>query len=174
MSLPAPLYCAHCGAANPAGNATCFACQHTLDLPENPEQQEQITLLHERFRLLAQVGTGGFGAVYRAIDLALDGEVVAVKQINLQGLSAQQKIEATDGFYREVRLLSGLKHPNLPAIHDSFTDPEHWYIVMDFIEGETLETYLKRNFSGQPVGKVAGLPLKEALTLGLQLCTVLD
>ena len=173
MSLPAPLYCAHCGAANPAGSDTCFACQHALDLPENPEQQ-QTMLLHERYRLLAQVGTGGFGAVYRAEDLSQDSEVVAVKQINLQGLSAQQKIEATDGFYREVRLLSGLKHQNLPAIHDSFTDPEHWYIVMDFIEGETLETYLKRSFTTQSVGNVAGLPLKEVLALGLQLCTVLD
>lgn len=127
-------------------------------------------LLHERYRLLTQVGTGGFGAVYRAEDTLQDGEIVAVKQINLQGLSAQQKIEATDGFYREVRLLSGLKHPNLPAIHDSFTDPEHWYIVMDFIEGETLETYLKQRFSGQQ----PGLPLNEMIALGLQLCTVLD
>ncbi|HEV2583900.1 MAG TPA: serine/threonine-protein kinase, partial [Ktedonobacteraceae bacterium] len=166
------VYCHHCGAANPAENAVCFACEHVLGMTEEQElEQEQAPLLRERYRLRAQVGTGGFGAVYRAEDTTQDDAIVAIKQINLAGLSAQEKIEATDGFYREVRLLSGLKHPNLPTIHDSFTDPEHWYIVMDFIDGETLETYLAKRFSGQ---QEPGLPLSETLDLGLQLCTVLD
>ncbi len=162
------VYCHHCGAANPVESVTCFACQHALDMTE---AQEQTPLLRERYRLRAQVGTGGFGAVYRAEDNAQADAIVAIKQINLGGLSAQEKIEATDGFYREVRLLSGLKHPNLPTIHNSFTDPEHWYIVMDFIDGETLETYMKDRFSGQ---QEPGLPLREVLDLGLQLCAVLD
>ncbi len=159
-----PRYCPSCGAANPAESLMCFACQLPLDAREEKERE---VLLHERYRLLTQVGAGGFGGVYRALDTAETGRIVAVKEINLRGLTAQEVIEATDGFYREVRLLSNLRHPNLPVIHDTFTDPEHWYLVMDFIEGETLEAYLKRK--SRP-----SLPLDEALAIGIQLCTVLD
>jgi WD40 repeat protein len=159
-----PRYCPACGAANPAESLLCFACQLPLDAREEKELE---VLLHERYRLLTQVGAGGLGGVYRALDTAESGRIVAVKEINLRGLSAQEVIEATDGFYREVRLLSTLRHPNLPVIHETFTDLEHWYLVMDFIEGETLEAYMKRK--SRP-----GLPLDEALAIGIQLCTVLD
>lgn len=157
-------YCSHCGAANPVGSAECFACQHPLT---STTEQTRETLLHERYRLLTQVGAGGFGGVYRALDTVESSQIVAIKQIRLRGLTPQEMIEATDGFHREVRLLSNLAHPSLPRIRDTFTDPEHWYVVMDFIEGETLENYLKRH--ARPA-----LPLKEALALGIQLCTVLE
>ena len=160
------LYCRHCGAANAAGSELCFACQQPLSGEQEPEE----VLLKERYRVLAQVGTGGFGAVYRAVD-SQSGTVVAIKQVNLQGLLPQEVIEATDAFNREVRLLSGLKHPHLPAISDTFTDAEHWYIVMDYIEGETLEAYLKQKFAASASN---GLPLDESLALAVQLCTVLD
>ena len=157
-------YCAHCGAANAPENLMCFACQRPLDASGENEQE---TLLHGRYRLLSQVGAGGFGGVYRAIDTAEEPRFVAVKEITLRGLSAQEAIEATDSFNREVRLLSDLKHPNLPRIRDTFADSEHWYLVMDFIEGETLDAYLKQKVGGR-------LPLREAIEIGLQLCTVLN
>ncbi len=166
-SSSSPIYCSHCGAENVAGSCVCFACQGPLHVQKEDEQHVQDELLKERYRILLQVGTGGFGAVYKAVDTFQDDAIVAIKQINLRGLTTQQIIEATDGFHREVRLLSHLKHPNLPAIRDSFTDPQHWYIVLDFIEGETLEAYLKQHSpTSQP-----GLPLDEVLAIGLQLCT---
>ncbi|HET8841388.1 MAG TPA: serine/threonine-protein kinase, partial [Ktedonobacteraceae bacterium] len=155
-----PYYCSHCGAANEPECRHCFACHQALDV------QEERELLNGRYQLLTQVGSGGFGGVYRAIDTTEPTCIVAVKQISLRGLSAQEAIEATDGFNRELQLLSALRHPHLTTIRDTFTDPEHWYLVMDFIEGETVETYFKRK--GSP-----GLPLSEALDIGLQLCTVL-
>ncbi len=157
-------YCSQCGAANAVESQTCFACQSPL-VPS--QESAQDTLLNGRYRLLTQVGAGGFGGVYRAIDTAEAPRIVAVKEISLRGLSAQEVIEATDGFHREMRLLSDLRHPHLPRIRDSFTDPEHWYLVMDFIEGKSLEEYLKRRAG-------AGLPLEDALAISLQLCTVLN
>ena len=156
-------YCPYCGAANAVESQLCFSCQHPL---AESEEAARGILLHERYQLLTQVGSGGFGGVYRSVDTAEGQQIVAVKEINLRGLSAQEVIEATDGFNREVRLLSTLCHPNLPAIRDTFTDPEHWYLVMDFIEGETLEAYLK--------AKAGSMSLREVLEIGLQLCTVLD
>jgi len=128
----------------------------------------------DRYRILAQVGTGGFGAVYKAEDTDSHDQVVAIKQINLRGLKPQEVVEATNAFNREVLLLSDLVHPNLPRIHDHFTNPEHWYMVMDFIEGETLEVYLKKATARPSIAGTQSLPLHEVLDIGIQLCTVLD
>jgi len=71
-------------------------------------------------------------------------------------------------------MLAGLKHDNLPGIYDYFTDAGRWYVVMEFIEGETLETYLnniKVSLAGTSVDR---LPLEKTLAIGIQLCTVLD
>lgn len=84
------------------------------------------------------------------------------------GGSVRQELnEAIDAFKREAVLLAGLMHQNLPRIYDHFTEGGRWYLVMDFIEGETLEVHLSKMPGGH-------LPLEEVLNIGIQLCTVLD
>src|SRR5712692_7331100 len=161
MTLSSPLYCNHCGAANQDQEERCFVCEGPLHAPSREP------LLKERYRILVAVGQGGFGAVYKVEDTQGGNRLLAMKEINLSALTAQEAIEATGAFNRELHLLSDLTHPNLPRIYDHFTDREHWYLVMDFIEGETLEQYLDRIVSGR-------LPLEEVLDIGIQLCTVLD
>jgi eukaryotic-like serine/threonine-protein kinase len=183
--LVANLYCSNCGSANPPSSVMCSSCglslKITLPLPPEPaiDPESAITtttttarlkpnqLLERRYLIVNQVGTGGFGAVYKAMDIQHSNRLVAVKEIGLSGLTSQQVIEATDAFNREVMLLSDLKHPNIPRIYGQFTDPEHWYVVMDFIEGETLEEYRVKSPG-------ACLPLMQVLDFGIQLCTVLD
>ncbi len=177
------VYCESCGAANETVTEKCFVCQQpvvdteeleivttqSLANAENGNRNEEKntpTLLQGRYQLVKEVGTGGFGAVYKAIDTKFDNRTVAIKEIQLQGLKPNEIIDATDTFNREVNILSDLRHPNLPRVYDHFTSPEHWYLVMDFIDGQTLETYLDSR-SGR-------LPLDEVFTLGIQICTVLD
>ena len=107
------------------------------------------TLLARRYRILAQIGVGGFGTVYKARDRRQHGKLVAIKEINMAALSVQEKIDVTDSFNREITLLSRLEHKHLPRIHNQYTDPEHWYIVMDYIEGQTLEELLARSPKGR-------------------------
>ncbi|GHO49105.1 WD40 repeat domain-containing serine/threonine protein kinase [Ktedonospora formicarum] len=165
------LYCLQCGAANAVDQIACFACDQSLT---ESMENEQPFLIHGRYRLLSQLGTGGFGAVYKVADTHSHDAILALKQINLRGLSSQQIIEATDAFNREVMLLSSLKHSSLPRVFDHFTDPEHWYLTMDFIDGETLEAYLERICATRsPTALELLLPLPEALDLALQLCNVL-
>jgi serine/threonine protein kinase len=122
--------------------------------------------LEGHYRILEKIGEGGFGVVYKAYDWHRNS-LVAIKQINMAALSVQEKIEATDSFNREVTLLSRLDHESLPHIYNHFTDPEHWYVVMDYIEGRTLEDVLSSRRDGR-------LPIQRVIAIGIKLCNVLD
>lgn len=158
-----PRICPACQTNNPPQAAFCFGCGKPLgQVSTTPE------LLHQRYHLLHRLGEGGFGAVYRAEDTQLGGRLVAIKEMHPQSsLSAQENAEATEAFKKEALLLAELLHPNLPRIYDHFSEGGNWYLVMDYIEGETLEEYLGKTADGY-------LPLTEALAIGLQLCDVLD
>ena len=146
----------------------CFACGLSLKITlPLPEIEGQRPLLQERYRVLAQVGKGGFSAVYRAEDTRFNNHLVAIKAISLSGLSSTEIIEATDAFNREVVLLTNLKHPGLPRVYSQFSSAECWYMVMDFIEGVTLERHLETT----PRGRLA---VNEALDIGQSLCVVLE
>jgi len=186
MAAPLFFYCSQCGAANTFRAPFCFACNEPLDqeaslssaqlplpalpVPVAPPLAVPLgpgSLLHERYQLVREIGRGGFGVVYLAEDCQRNHQQVAVKQINIGQLSARESIDATDSYNREVTLLSRLKHRRLPRIYDHFTDPEHWYLVMDYIEGQTLEAALQ-GMPGQ------ALPVKKAITIGIQVCDVLN
>jgi WD40 repeat protein len=116
--------------------------------------------------VLAMVGKGGFGAVYKAADMQFGNRLLAIKEMSQSNLSPQELAEVTEAFKREALLLAGLTHPNLPRIYEQFSDAGRWYLVMDFIEGETLEDTLDK--AG---GK---LPVEKVLDIGIQLSSVLD
>jgi hypothetical protein len=148
-----------------ASEDTVLASEDTVSA--SPLSVASPALLAGRYLIIDTVGKGGFGAVYKVEDVQRNDSLVAIKSINLSGLSPQEMIEATDTLNREARLLSGLTHPNLPRVYEHFTDGENGYLTMDFIEGETLEEYLNRTEDGY-------LPVEEVLEIGVQLCDVLD
>ncbi len=154
MAPAAQRNCSNCGTVNPSDALSCCRCAasfkftvplapETVGIPADAIVAHLKTgdLLENRYRVLGQVGVGGFGAVYKAEDMGEPDRLVAIKEIGLSGLSSQQVIEATGAFNREVTLLSDLKHRSIPRIYAHFTDAQHWYLVMDFIEGMTLESY---------------------------------
>lgn len=120
-----------------------------------------------RYVLLQKIGEGGYGVVYLARDRNRWGKLVAVKEINMGALSPREMIEATDSYNREVSLLSSLDHPNLPHVSNYFTDSQHWYVVMEYIPGKTLEEYLQ-----QAKGKK--FSVEKTLEIGIALCDVLQ
>jgi serine/threonine protein kinase len=132
-----------------------------------PAELPPHALFRNRYFIISKVGAGGFGSVYKATDIQSGDRLVAIKEVSLLGLHPQAMIEATTTFQREVSLLSQLDHPNLPRVYEHFQTLGHWYMVMDFIAGETLEEY-------QSKAPNRGLLLSEVLDIGLQLCTALD
>ncbi len=92
------------------------------------------------YQILAEIGTGGMGKVYRAYHPQLD-RVVAVKVMLHTGQLASRE---RSRFLSEAQLAAKLQHPNIVAVHDIGTDQGLDYIVMDYIEGDSLENILKR------------------------------
>lgn len=125
-----------------------------------------MLLLNRRYNLLQQVGKGGMGIVYKAQDVQLGNRLVAIKEMSQRNLSRQQLIQATTAFKREALILANLSHQNLPRIYDHFEESGKSYLVMDFIEGETLAELLLQ-IPGQ------GLQVEEVLLIAEQLCSVL-
>src|SRR5437899_4490857 len=173
MAISSPFFCDSCGAANRPQAVFCYACGQPLQA--HGSKSSSLTtgllvynhLLKQRYRVISQVGKGGFGAVYKAADLQFGNRRVAIKEMSQSSLSTQELVEATAAFKREALLLAGLTHPNLPRIYEQFTDMGRWYLVMDFIEGETLEEHLSRL-------KDRKLPVEKVLEIGVQLCNVLE
>ena len=172
------MYCPRCNMLNGTIAKICVSCRYPLKLPAE-QAQRSITaaypivvnpnpLLQDRYRLLARLGQGGFGSVFKAQDTLSQNKVVAIKEISLNGLQQQEMLDATASFNREVQVLSDLRHPGLPKLYNYFTDAEHWYLVMDFIAGETLERHLEQTIGGH------FLQLTDVLRVGIQLCIVLD
>ncbi len=165
----ADVYCSSCGASNDLAAPACFACGKPLTGATDDNSDVTLlssgTLLHNRYRLLNPVGEGGFATVYRAED-TLNQRTVAIKSIGLAALNAQQMIDATDTYNRELLFGRELRHPHLPAFYDSFTDQDHWYLVVQYIDGPTLESYVQQ----KPAQRLA---LWEVLDIGIQVCDVL-
>jgi ABC-type amino acid transport substrate-binding protein/predicted Ser/Thr protein kinase len=119
-------------------------------------EAEQI--LNNRYRIIKLLGQGGFGEVYQAWDMRLEG-YCAVKR-NLQPAPAVRR-----QFEQEAKMLFKLRHPNLPRVQDYFTGAEdEQYLVMDFIDGEDLRERLKRS---------GAVPLEQALFWLDQICDAL-
>lgn len=173
MAQPSPVFCDNCGAANRSQARYCNVCGTSLHATTESVGTTRTGLLSHRhvlrgrYVILSQVGRGGFGAVYKAADMQLGYRLVAVKEMSQDTLKPQELTVAAEAFKREALLLAGLQHNNLPHIHEHFTDTGRSYLVMEFIEGKTLEEMLKA-LGGKT------LPIEKVLDIGVQLCDVLE
>ena len=89
------------------------------------------TVLQGRYRIVRQLGKGGMGAVYEAVDQRL-GITVALKETQSVEASVRKQFE------QEARLLASLQHPALPRVSDHFTEGDRAFLVMQFIAGVDL------------------------------------
>lgn len=115
-------------------------------------------VLQDRYRIIRQIGEGGMGRVYFAEDARLNQFVAVKETLSLRGNESSEHIASLiKAFQREAHLLAGqIKHPSIPKVIDYFQFGENWYIVMEYIDGDSLEQ--QRNKRGGPfsAGEVLG------------------
>jgi len=160
-------FCDTCGAANPPTARFCQNCATLLPFKHSTGTLAQQMVLGGRYQLLSCIGQGGMGAVYKAADTRFNNRPVAIKEMSSAGLPPARLQEAEAAFEREAHLLADLLHPNLPRIYEHFTENERSYLVMDFIEGQTVEEYLAK-IGGGP------LPVDQVVRWAQQICDVLN
>ncbi len=160
-------FCDTCGAANPPTARYCQHCAALMPFRHTTGTIVGPILLANRYQLLSCIGQGGMGAVYKAADTRFNNRPVAIKEMSTAGLPAARLQEAEEAFEREAHLLADLLHPNLPRIYEHFAENDRSYLVMDFIDGQTLEEYL---------AKIGGkqLPVEQVVKWAEQLCDVLN
>jgi serine/threonine protein kinase len=112
------------------------------------------------YEILSPLGAGGMGEVYRARDTRLD-RTVAIKVLAAH-LSASSEVRQR--FEREAKTISQLSHPHICALHDVGREGETEYLVMEYLEGETLADRLLKG----------PLPLEQTLRFGIQIADALD
>src|SRR6187549_4187828 len=117
------------------------------------------TILQGRYRVVRQLGQGGMGAVYEAVDQRLD-TTVALKET----LFSDERLRRQ--FEREARLLARLHHPALPRVSDHFSEGEGQFLVMQYIPGDDLSEMMAQ--------RRGPFPAEQVLTWADQLLDALD
>lgn len=109
----------------------------------------------DRYEILDKIGAGGMSDVYKAKDQVL-GRFVAVKVLKPE---FAEDVNFVTKFHTEAQSAAGLQHPNIVNIYDVGSEEHMHYIVMEYVEGITLKTYIEKK--GQ-------LNYKEAISIAIQ------
>jgi hypothetical protein len=172
--------CSGCGAVSSESVRFCASCGRAITLLDTPTlEPDRIaaaptppprishpqpsggfspgTVLAERYRIVALLGRGGMGEVYRAEDLKL-GNVVALKFLPA---SLQKDAIALTGFHAEVRNARQVSHPNVCRVYDIGEVNGQHFLTMEYIDGEDLASLLRR---------IGRLPGDKALETAHQIC----
>ena len=125
-------------------------------------------VLQQRYQVLGVLGVGGMSAVYQVRDLRFPNvtKLCAIKEIINLAPDPQLRAIAVQNFEREANILATLSHPAIPKVYDYFSEHDRSYLVIEFIDGQNLESYLS---------EVTGLlDPNTVLDWAIQLCHVLN
>lgn len=114
-----------------------------------------------RYKILDMIGGGGMANVYLAHDMILDRDV-AVKMLRLDFANDEEFIRR---FHREAQSATSLAHPNIVSIYDVGEEDGLYYIVMEYVDGQTLKQYIQQH---------APVPVQEALDIMKQLTSAIS
>lgn len=141
-----------------------------MEQPAIGEVADQITAIKERqyskgqlvaqYRIISELGSGGQGTVYQALDTKL-GRTIALKLLPPELASADDT--SRKRFRREAQLASSLDHPNICTVHDLIEAGGASFIVMQFVAGRTIRQLVR----GRP------LEIRTALRIAIQVCDAL-
>ena len=126
---------------------------------------DSSSVLQDRYRVIRVLGQGGMGAVYHAWDMRLSIPVALKEMIPQSDIKPETLKELRTQFQQEATVLARLNHPHLVGVTDFFEEGRNIYLVMQFVEGESLSERIKR-YGALPEDQVVawGGQLLEALS----------
>ena len=157
--------CPKCNTDNAPDAKFCLSCgeplsRKTVVVGAFQPQQESKIIIGKNYEVVAKLGEGGMGVVYKAVH-NLSGQEVAIKMLPPE-LSQDENIRTR--FINEARLLAKLDHPNIVTLYNFLEEDMKFYLIMQFVKGKTLEEYIREK------GK---LSLDEAIRIFSQVCDAL-
>ena len=143
--------CPRCGAPRKPGVRFCGSCGMShmgitsptgggvaLSATASAASTLQVgTILHNKYKIVKQIGSGGMGAVFLAEDLVLKRQVV------IKALLSDDDPEMVEQSVKEREFLAAIKHANIVSIYDFVTIGLRGYIVMEYVHGKTLDEILE-------------------------------
>jgi serine/threonine protein kinase/tetratricopeptide (TPR) repeat protein len=147
--------CPHCQAENPSDSKYCKECAtaltHSPDIPSPPTKtieapREELTtgtLFAARYQIVEELGGGGMGKVYRALDTKV-GEEIAVKVIKPEIAADTATVER---FKNELKIARKIVHKSVGRVYDLNEDRGTFYITLEYVRGEDLKAFIRS--SGQ-------------------------
>jgi CheY-like chemotaxis protein/predicted Ser/Thr protein kinase len=129
----------------------------TYVMPSQPQIMARGTVYAGRYEIIEELGKGGMGRVYRALDTKVDEEV-ALKILNPEVAAEASLIER---FSNELRLARKITHKNVCRMHDIHEDQGAQFITMEYVPGEDLKSFIRRSKQ---------LAAKTAISIAKQVC----
>src|ERR1700756_4703969 len=123
------------------------------------------TIIGGCYRVIKPLGGGGMKLVYLAEDLRLASRQCALAEMVDTFTSPETQKQAVAAFQREADMLAQLSNEHIPRVFDRFSDQNHHHLVMEYIEGITLEQKINENSGKLPEGEVIDVALQVLDTL---------
>ena len=151
-------FCGHCGTKLPSSEEIPFSFTKTILAP--PPEISSGTTFADKYKIQEELGRGGMGVVYKAVDTKLK-RTVALKFLPPEMTSDP---EAKERFVHEAQAAAALDHPNICIVHEVEEAEERTYISMAFVEGQSLKERINQG----------PLNVEEALEIAIQVAEGLE
>jgi eukaryotic-like serine/threonine-protein kinase len=159
------LFCTECGAQLANADSTIVSSGSAITEPTKG-LVPGTSLQNGRYVITKMLGEGGMGSVMLAKDTRLADKLTVIKALNADSADTGKLHEDVRNFKREAETLAHLDHPLIPDVTDHFEEDTHYYMVMDYVEGENLEDWLER--TNQPMKE------QDALKYALEVLDILE
>jgi len=140
-----PQYCTK-GHENPSGSRFCLHCGEQIGSASQPQGIYSGLILGSRYRIMRQLGQGGFGRTYLAEDINRFNELCVLKEFAPQVQTSAVLQKAEELFAREAGVLYQLQHPQIPRFRELFRvnveGKNYLFLVQDYVEGKNLFSLL--------------------------------